>query len=45
MLNVVSDVNTGALSLTSITLTVISWEPEFTPSDAVTVAEYEVLVS
>ena len=39
------DVNVGALSFKSTTVTVISCVVEFVPSDAVTVAEYDFLVS
>ena len=39
------DVNTGALSFKLITLTVIACVADKSPSEAVTVAEYEDFVS
>ena len=42
---VADEVKTGALSLTSVTFTVMSWVVELVPSVAVTVAVYSDLVS
>ena len=44
-LKVASEVNSGAMSFTLVTVTVMSWVVSFTPSVAVTVAVYEDLVS
>ena len=44
-LNDAEDVNTGALSFKSTIVMVMSWVVELVPSEAVTVAEYEFLVS
>ena len=44
-LKLVEDVNTGALSFKLFTLTVIACVADNSPSDTVTVAEYEDLVS
>ena len=44
-LKVASEVNSGAISFTLVTLTVMAWVSVFVPSLAVTVAVYVVLVS